>query len=65
MPAHRAYATTSAVVFALVALVQAARAVAGLPVRIGGFELPVAASAAAAIACAELAVWGWRSRRSG
>ena len=57
-----AYATTSAVVFALVALAQAARAVAGVPVRIGGFELPAAASAVTAVVCAALAVWGWRSR---
>ncbi len=62
MSVPRAYATTSAVVFALVALAQAARAVAGLPVSIGGFEVPVAASVVAAIVCAALAVWGWRSR---
>ena len=56
------YATVSAIVFALVALAQGWRAIDGLPVRIGGFDLPVGASAAVAILCGALAVWGWRSR---
>ena len=60
--ARNNYISASAVVVALVALAQGWRAIAGLPVRIGGFDLPVAASAAAAILCAALAVWGWRSR---
>ena len=60
--ARHTYVTVSAIVFALVALAQGWRAIAGLPVRIGGFDLPVAASAAVAILCAALAVWGWRSR---
>lgn len=59
----RRYATVSSVVFALVALAQGARVALGLPVRIGGIELPLAASAAVAILCAALAAWGWRSRR--
>lgn len=59
---HRGYATVSAVVFALVAIAQAWRAVAGLPVQIDTAQVPVAASAVVALACAALAVWGWRSR---
>jgi len=56
------YATVSAIVFALVALAHGWRAIDGLPVRIGGFDLPVGASAAVAILCGMLAIWGWRSR---
>lgn len=59
---HRAYATTSALVFALVALVQGVRAITGMPVRIGSVDLPVAASLLVALVCAALAVWGWRTR---
>lgn len=63
MPAnHRTYATVSAIVFALVAMAQGWRAFAGLPVRIGEMQLPVVASALVALACAVLALWGWRSR---
>lgn len=63
MPAnHRGYATVSAVVFALVAIAQAWRAFAGLPVQIGTIQVPVAASAVVAVGCAALAAWGWRSR---
>lgn len=58
----RGYATVSAIVFALVASAQAWRAFAGLPVRIGMIQVPVAASAVVAMACAALAIWGWRSR---
>ena len=59
---HRGYATISGAVFALVAIAQAWRAFAGLPVRIGTIQMPVAASAVAAVVCAALAIWGWRSR---
>lgn len=59
---HRGYATVSAIVFAFVAIAQAWRAFAGLPVQIGTVPVPVAASAVVAVACAVLAIWGWRSR---
>ena len=59
---HRHYATVSSLAFALVAIAQAWRAFAGLPVQIGTIQVPVAASAVVAVACAALAIWGWRSR---
>ncbi|BCT91295.1 hypothetical protein LYSHEL_03190 [Lysobacter helvus] len=59
---HRTYATASATIFALVALFQAFRAVAALPVSIDGRAVPVVASWVVAVLAAALAVWGWRSR---
>lgn len=64
MNRHRNYAIVSALAFALVAVAQGWRAIAGLPVRIGDFDLPVAASAVVALLCAALAAWGWRTRRA-
>ena len=58
----RPYVTVSATVFTIVALLQAWRAVAGLPLDIGGASIPVAASWVAALVVGALAVWGWRSR---
>ena len=55
---HRGYATVSA----LVAVVQAWRRIAGLPVQVGAVQVPHAASAAIALPCAGLAARGWRSR---
>ena len=59
---HSTYATASAVVFALVALLQAFRAAAALPVQIDGHLVPVALSWVLALAAGALAAWGWRSR---
>ena len=59
---HRSYVTASAIVFALVALFQVWRAATGLPVQIGGFAVPVAASWVVAVFTGALSVWGWRSR---
>lgn len=59
---HRGYIQVSALVFTLVAIAQAWRAFAGLPVQIGSMQVPVIASAVVAALCAVLAVWGWRSR---
>ena len=60
--AHRPYTTVSALVFTLVAVLQAYRAFAGIPLDIGGTAIPVAASWVAALFAAALAAWGWRTR---
>ena len=62
MTRHRSYVTASAIVFALVALFQVWRAATGLPVQIGGFSVPVAASWGVALFAGALSAWGWRSR---
>jgi len=59
---HAGYATASAIVFTLVALFQVYRAVAALPVQIGGTSVPVAASWGIAAFAGLMALWGWRSR---
>jgi ABC-type Fe3+-siderophore transport system permease subunit len=50
-------------VFAVMAVVQAVRFAQAWPVSINGYEVPVAASAFAAIAFAILAVITWRDGR--
>ena len=62
---NRNYCVTSAVVFALVALMHAWRFVLGLPMQIGALEVPWALSGFAAIGAAGLAVWAFRSARIG
>jgi len=59
---HRGYVTASAIVFTVVALLQAWRALVGAPVEIGGQAIPVAASWVAALVAGSLAAWGWRTR---
>lgn len=59
----RSYCVVSGVVFGVVALLQAARAVAELPVRVGSTEIPVFASWIAAIAGGALCVWAFSSRK--
>ena len=56
------YTRISALVFTIVALLQGWRAASGFDVVIGGWTLPIAASWAACIVAAALAVWGWRAR---
>ena len=60
--AARGYITVSATIFSLIALLQAWRAFAGLPVVIGQLQVPTAASWVAALVLGALAVWGWRTR---
>ena len=50
----------AAPLFGIIALVQAVRFVQAWPVSINGFDVPVWASAIAALACAALAVLLWR-----
>ena len=54
------YITVSALVFTLVALLQFWRAAAALPIQVGPWSLPVAASWIAGTLAALLALWGWR-----
>ena len=56
----RNYAVVSGVIFGLVALLQAARAVAGVPVRVGSYDVPVFASWIAALVAAGLCVWAFK-----
>lgn len=58
----RNYTRVSALVFAVVALLQGWRAAGGFAVVIDGWALPVAASWVACVVAAALAAWGWRSR---
>lgn len=58
----RAYCRVSALIFSVVALLQAYRALLGLPLEIGQFEIPVAASWFAAVVAGAMAMWGWRQR---
>jgi len=58
------YARLAAVVFAIVAILQLARAAAGLPVRIGTAEVPVWASWAACVVAGVLAWLGFSASRS-
>lgn len=60
---HRGYFIASAAVFAIVAALHAWRALAGTPIEIGGYALPVAASWIAAVGTAALAIWGLRASR--
>lgn len=56
---HRA---VSGLVFALVALMHPVRAVRGLPVLVGDWQVSVAMSWAAVVVAGGLAIWAFRSR---
>ena len=62
MATQRGYVTASALVFTVVALLQAWRAAVGAPVEIAGTAVPVLFSWIAAVVAGGLAVWGWRTR---
>ena len=56
------YPLVSGGVFALVAVLQAARALAGWTVQIGPFTVPLMFSWVTAIVAGGLSVWAFRSR---
>jgi len=56
------YVVVSGVVFGLVAIAQAARALGQVPVHVGSFEIPVWASWVAAVVAGSLCVWAFRSK---
>ena len=55
------YSLIAAIIFAIVALVQLARAVFGWPVMINTFAVPLWASWVAFIVAASLAYFGWQA----
>jgi len=57
------YNLLSGIVFALVALLQAARAIAGWAVQIGPIQVPLWFSWVIVIIAGSLAMWAFRSRR--
>ena len=57
---NRTYSIVSGVIFGLVALLQAARAVADVPVRVGSYNVPVFASWIAAVVAGGLCIWAFR-----
>ena len=56
------YVVVSGLVFGIVALAQASRALMQLPVQVGSLEIPVLVSWVAAIVAGGLCVWAFRSR---
>ena len=56
------YILVSGLVFGVVALAQASRALMQLPAQVGSFEVPVWASWVAAVVAGSLCVWAFRSR---
>jgi len=57
----RTYSIVSGVIFGLVALLQAARAVADVPVNVGTYMVPVFASWIAAVVAGALCIWAFSS----
>jgi hypothetical protein len=57
MNADRSYVTLSAAIFAIVGAAHLARAIAGWPIVIGGFELPMAPSWIVGLAALGLSGW--------
>ena len=57
------YAVVSGVVFGVVAVLQAVRALYQWPVHIGGVDIPVSGSWVAAVVAGGLCVWAFRSGR--
>ena len=55
------YAVVSGAIFGVVAVLQAIRAFVQLPVHVGSFEIPVAASWVATVVAGSLCVWAFRS----
>lgn len=62
---NRNYCITSAIVFALIAIMHAWRFVLDLPMEIGAWNVPRSLSGFAAIGAALLAVWALRSAKLG
>jgi len=56
------YGKVSGGIFLLVAIAHGYRAIAGAPVVIGGWDLPVWMSGVAAVVAVLLAVWGFRQQ---
>jgi hypothetical protein len=57
------YTLVSGVIFGIVAIVQAIRAISGWPVQVGPFDIPLAFSWIAVVVAGGLCAWAFRSRR--
>lgn len=56
------YIVVSGLIFGVIALIQASRALLGVPVQIGDLEVPVVVSWIAAIVAGSLFIWAFRSQ---
>ena len=56
------YVVVSGAVFGLIAVLQAVRAAEQIPVMVGSFAVPLAASWVAALVAAGLSLWAFRSK---
>jgi len=56
------YLVVSGVLFGVIAVVQAVRALNQWPVHVGGFDVPVWVSWVAMVVAGSLCVWAFRSR---
>jgi len=56
------YVVISGVLFGVIAVVQAVRALNQWPVHVGGFDVPVWVSWVAMVVAGSLCVWAFRSR---
>lgn len=61
----RAYCTTSAIVFTLVALLHLWRVALDLPMTLGAWNIPRSLSVLAGVGAAGLAIWAFSSLKSG
>ena len=57
------YVVVSGLVFGVIAVLQAFRALTQIPAQVGGFEVPVWASWVAVAVAGSLCVWAFRSRQ--
>jgi hypothetical protein len=57
------YVVVSGLVFGVIALLQAFRALTQLPVHVGSFEVPVWPSWVAVVVAGALSAWAFRSRQ--
>jgi hypothetical protein len=60
----RRYELVSGIIFTIISLAQATRALRGWPVEVAGASIPVWASAVAFLVTGALAVWAFRSARA-
>jgi hypothetical protein len=57
------YVVVSGVIFGLIALAQLYRAVAQVPIQVGGTEIPVWVSWAAVVLIGSMSIWAFASRK--
>jgi hypothetical protein len=57
------YVVVSGLVFGVIAMLQAFRALTQLPAQVGSFEVPMWASWVAVVVAGALSAWAFKSRR--